>query len=85
MLDSSTNPFVDSEEIISLFSGVKANEGVAADLLHAHAKGQKAFEEFLNTRLLAHTVDFHARLPQLKLKTFASQLKEAKVRNFYRT
>ena len=76
LLGSLSNPFADSECVFNIASGVRASEEVQRDLLGALEKGLAACEQFFRLRLLSKNEDFHQKLPQLKLKTFSTQLKK---------
>lgn len=70
-----TNPFStdnNPDELYCLSSGVPAKPDVAADLLKAYKIGQTAMEDFINSRLVNKTTDFHSPIKRNKLKTFAT-------------
>ena len=78
-LQSWSNPFVPSEALVSLSSEVQVRPNVAADLLDAHKTGKAAMKSFFQKCLIGDEFGFFDRLTALKLKTFNSLLKVARV------
>ena len=83
------NPFqVEKESLVCLSSGRKVEEDVASDLLSLESKGNAAFEESVEHRLVRHEKSFHDPIKKIKLKTYCSlevilksQTKEMKLKN----
>ena len=70
------DPFTtESTELINLSSGGVASPKCEGDLMSAVSTGDKAFQNFLQDRLLSDKIGFHDRLPMQKLSTFSSQVK----------
>ena len=72
--DHFVNPFNTSEDLnaqlFCLSSGQPAAETVAVDLCQYVDAGERTASEFIDKRLLSHTVQFHDRLKKMRLKTF---------------
>lgn len=80
VLESSVNPFVQSEELISLVSGMIAPDPVKDDFLQAKTKGQKRSEEFIKEHLIDNTRSYYAPVKKLSLKTFSDLAKKKKLK-----
>jgi len=72
--DHFMNPFNTCEtlnaQLFCLSSGQPASEAVAVDLCQYLEAGERTASEFIDQRLVAHTVQFHDRLKKMRLKTF---------------
>ena len=60
------------EDLFCISSGARVQAEVVNDILTAEAVGKAAFKTFIQKRLVAKTLKFHASLPMLFLKTFGS-------------
>ncbi|KAL8572866.1 hypothetical protein ACOMHN_011115 [Nucella lapillus] len=75
------NPFsVEEPGLYCLSSGMPAPESVQEALLSADTRGKEAFNIFITERLVNKTLNFHAPLKKVGLKTFASVHKTKTVR-----
>ena len=73
------NPFeLPSDELMSISSGITAPKSVASDLLTAQDQGEKAYQEFVDSRLKKGTA-FYNPLKKLQLKSFDSLKKNQKL------
>jgi len=72
--DHFLNPFTTNEEhhhqLFCLSSGQPASENVAEDLTNYVEAGDRAATDFIDKRLLSHTVKFHYPTKKMKMKTF---------------
>ena len=65
------NPFTHSmDDLIHIVSGMEVPDSIAADIETAHEKGQAAFSNFCQTRLLSDVEKLHDPIPKLKIKSF---------------
>ncbi|MES9881053.1 MAG: hypothetical protein ABW185_09250 [Sedimenticola sp.] len=66
------DPFdASGDDLPSISSGIAAPADVKADLLKAHAKGETAYQMFVDSRLKTGS-SFYERLPKQNLKSFRS-------------
>jgi hypothetical protein len=73
------NPFnPDISDIMSISTGLVPSKDIIQDLQNALDKGEKAYQNFKQTRLESSAVKYTDRLPKLKLKTFGDITKRAK-------
>lgn len=75
------NPFeVENKDVLyCLSSGAPATKDIEHDLLRAVKVGKEAYDHFVQERLLDKTKSFNAPIKKNNLKTFANQVKSAKV------
>lgn len=66
-------------DLVNITTGAVAPPDVQSDIAHAFKRGDNAFRKFVQERLVSGTVSFHSKLESLKLKSFASLVKSAKV------
>lgn len=66
------NPFgLTTDELMSISTGITAPKSVVSDLITAQEQGEKAYQEFVDSRLKTGT-SFYAPLKKLQLKSFGS-------------
>jgi len=63
---------LDKNHLHCISSGQQASDAVTDDLLRFVQKGERAFEDFVASRLVKRDIPFHDTLRKLNLKTFAS-------------
>ena len=77
------NPFTlhtsQEQQLYCVASGCPATTAVEADLLHYTTKGEEAAAEFVEARLNDKSVEFHAPMKKMKLKTFADMAVTKKI------
>ena len=71
------SPFSESDVLINLSSGVVTTNDVQKDLMRAQVVGEETLEKFMTERLRGDIAGFYDPIPQLKLRTFSSMLKDA--------
>ena len=74
LLDTWPSMFITSECLISLSSGINAQEDVQKDLLRAEQVGKLQAERFIEERIKSNDVGFYETIKKNKLKTFTSLL-----------
>ena len=63
------NPFTrNMDDLIHTVSGMEVSDSTAADIEMAHEKGQEAFSNFCQTRLLSDHKKLHDPIRKLKMK-----------------
>ena len=72
------NPFLPTEKLIVLSSGVVANDQVQNDLLRAKEVGRARLDQFLNERIIERKVEFNATITKNMLRTFDSSTQRKK-------
>ena len=72
-----SDPFEESEDLVSLSSGCVASESIRQDLLTAQKKGTDALTTFVEDRLLSNSKGFYGTLSKLKLGTFIDVQKKS--------
>ena len=70
-----------NEDLFCIFSGARARNEVANDILNAEAVGKAAFKTCIQKRLVTKTLKFHEPLPRQSLKTFGSLEKTKKLKS----
>ena len=70
-----------TENLFCISSGARAQAEAANDILNTEAVGKAAFKTFIQKRLVAKTLKFHASLPRLSLQTFGSLEKTKKLKS----
>ncbi len=80
LLNVVVNPFKESQELVSLTSGVVAPENIQNDLLKAKQVGENSVNETIKNRLLSLNVNLHDPMPKHNLGTF-SKLTESKTKS----
>ena len=77
------NPFalhtLEESQLYCVSSGCPATKEVEEALLNYTTKGEEAAADFIHTRLNNKTVDFHAPMKKMKLKTFADMAVTKKI------
>ena len=77
VINSSTNPFLYSTDIVGLFSGIVVSGEVERDLLRAGQAGcQSCLDNFIKERIKTDEINFYAPITKNKLKTFDGQKTE---------
>ena len=68
------NPFTvsDKQSLYCISSGKPVPDNAAIDLLSIDDHGSKAYDAFVNDRLVEKSTSFHAPIKKMNLKTFAS-------------
>ena len=79
LLDTWPSMFMPSECLISLSSGINAQESVQRDLLRAEQVEKLQAERFLEEKIKINDVGFYKKIKKSKLKTFTSMLATEKV------
>ena len=69
------------EDQFSIYSGARAQAEVANDILNVEAVVKAAFKTFIQKRLVAKTIRFHASLLRQSLQTFGSLEKTNKLKS----
>ena len=73
------NPFTSSQtELVSLSSGVIADEETRTQLLTSELTGESRLKDFLEQRVSGMEEEFFATVKSCRLKTFASKSTKAK-------
>ena len=72
ILDSWIPIFDESDDIVSLSSGVNASKDVQQDLLRAKSVGEKRSSDFIKERIKSDDVPFYDPIKKNNLKTFSS-------------
>ena len=81
LIQSWNNPFVESQDLVSISTAKEAPVQVEQDLMQAHEIGEKAYQQFKEERLDSNPPKkkFHDPLKLKKLKTFSSLSKKKTV------
>ena len=74
LLDTWPSMFKPSECLISLTSGINAQEDIQKDLLRAEYVWKLQAERFIEERIKSNDVGFYETIKKNKLKTFISML-----------
>ncbi len=74
------NPFLPSDELVSISTGVQATDKTKKDLLSGYKAGKERTETFIKDRILSNNVPFFDPITKLKLNTFTTQVTEKKVK-----
>ena len=75
-LSDERNPFQASRDLVSISSGVVAEDTVKDDLLNAEEIGESALQEFVKSRLNSDVANFFDPLKKLSLGTFSNKSKQ---------
>ena len=79
-VDNMLDPFLHSNDLTSISTGIKASTATVSDLFSAHTKGEKHLQDFIQQRILTNDVPYFAPLTKLKLKTFSNETAEKSVK-----
>ena len=74
------NPFEPSDNLVSLSSGIVANEKMRYDLMSAKEQGKASLMKFVQERIVTNETDFYASISKLRLQTFANVNKRTSVK-----
>ena len=87
LIESWSNPFVESKQLVSISTATEAPEDVTLDLMRAREIGEQAFQQFREERLEASPPKrkFHDPMKLKKLTTFSTLSKKKKVTTDGRT
>ncbi len=80
VINNMRNPFLPSDELVSISTGVQATEETKKDLLSGYKEGKQRAETFIKDRILSNKVPFFDPITKLKLNTFTTQITEKKVK-----
>ena len=80
VVQSMHDPFVQSDELTSISSGIKVSEETESDLFRAHEKGEQCLEAFMQQRILSQNVPYFDPIKKLKLRTFTNETVQKSVK-----
>lgn len=83
VIDDLVNPFKESQELLNISNAAVASTDIAKDLAKAKERGESAYTSFKEDRLETDppAIQFHERLPKLKLKTFTDASKSKRIKS----
>jgi hypothetical protein len=80
VITSMKDPFMHSEVLTSISTGVQATEATKENLSSAPSKGEQCLREFVQDRILTKKTPFYKPLQKMKLSTFSTQAAERVVK-----
>ena len=80
VITSMKDPFMHSEVLTSISTGVQATEATKENLSSAPSKGEQCLREFMQDIILTKETPFYEPLQKMKLSTFSTQVAEKVVK-----
>lgn len=76
VISSMLDPFVQSEDLTSISTGINASAETSSDLFRAQKEGDKKLQDFIKQRIMSEEVPYFDAIKKNKLKTFSTDTKK---------